>query len=129
MNVNLAAGTLSIVPQLPLFHSLTSNLLLVFAFSVLEDALMRLRDAGRFEEKGRELSRLMRASREALPWIDYELVSAGREARNAFAHRREYTERQRVVQYVDAVGAELVSWGLIQSDTRPSVRTSVTPRP
>ena len=127
MNANLAAGVLSRIPQLPEIRDLTSNLLLVFAFSVLEDALVRLRDAGRFAEPTRGLGRLMKASRDTLPWVDYKLVSSGREALNAFAHRREYSKHAAVAKYVDAISAELSAWGQLDSDSRPNYTISVTP--
>src|SRR5206468_4281319 len=65
------------------------SLLLVHAYSVLEHALRCLGDEDKFRApKKCPLERLMKASKKSLPWINYGLVNAGRELRNAVAHKR-----------------------------------------
>ena len=72
-----------------------------------------------FASKDDKLKEMMKKSRHILPWQDYATVDEGREKRNGVAHRREILERASCWKYLDAIEAELVSWGIVGKVTQP----------
>jgi hypothetical protein len=89
------------------------GLLLIFAFSVLEDALLALRDQGEFSSKSSSLKNLMDNSRGTLIWQAFALADDGRERRNDVAHRRMTFPPTQCEKYIDCIGAELKNWGIL----------------
>ncbi len=92
---------------------LANSLLLLFAFSVLEQALLQLRNEGQFQCNSTKLGPLMAASQNVLPWRDYPLVDQAREKRNDIAHRRDWIGQAESYKYIDAIEQELTSWKIV----------------
>ncbi len=99
------------------FRDLCFNLLLIVAFSVIEDVLRQLRDEGKFSCKDHRLKPLMKSSRPYLPWLDFDLIDKGREHRNESAHQRVFLAHAECRKYIAAIEAELVAWGVLTSAT------------
>lgn len=89
------------------------NLPFLLAYSVLDDVLTILHAQGFFECKSWMLGPKMEASKDSLPWKDYELVEAGKNARNELAHRAVILSKKDCFRYIDAIEVELTSWGII----------------
>jgi hypothetical protein len=94
--------------------NISHNLVLLFAFSVLEDVLKQLRDEGKFKERSNMVGKLMCASRLVISWSDYALVDEARDKRNGIAHDQNLISRGDCWKYIDAIETELVSWRIIQ---------------
>ncbi len=112
---NLAASSVGIGSIGPShqFRNLAYNLCLLFAFSVLEHALLQLRDQGVFSSSSSKLGALIVNSKNALPWQNFVLVDRGRERRNAIAHDRVFIERAECWEYLAAIEAELHAWKIL----------------
>jgi hypothetical protein len=89
------------------------NLPFALAYSVLDQALSALRDQSVFVCGTWMLGPKMEASKQHLPWQDYDLVSRGKDARNDLAHRAILLPKKECFLYVDAVGVELKAWGIV----------------
>ncbi|MDX8527107.1 hypothetical protein RFM68_21645 [Mesorhizobium sp. MSK_1335] len=98
------------------------NLPLVLAYCALDNFLLQcIHEAffpmpstpGRKKPKRFQLAERMSASRSALNWIDYDLVTNGRSARNDLAHRAIVASAADCFKFINAVGAELRGWGII----------------
>ena len=98
-------------------RDLCFNLLLMSAFSVLEDVLQQLRDEGKFLGRDNRLGPLMGNSRSALPWVDWPLVDDGCNDRNDSVHDRTYLAHAKCRDYIAAIERELVAWGVLTSAT------------
>ncbi len=94
-------------------RNISHNLVLLFAFSVLENVLKQLRDEGAFTERRNVLGKLMDASCSVIPWSNYNLVNDARKERNRIAHQQQIIERGKCWDYVDAIEAELVTWEIL----------------
>ena len=108
----ISAGIGSIGPSHE-FQNLAYALCLLFAFSVLEQVLLALRDQGTFASARSQLGSLMSASRAVLPWQDYALVDKGRKCRNRIAHQQAIGERAETWRFIDAIEAELKAWQVV----------------
>src|SRR5690349_25003410 len=97
---------------------IAESLLLVFGTSVLEDALKQLKEEGAFACPRFELKALMRASRDALPWVNFDAVDTCRDRRNAVAHRREFLRRGEYASYLDDIERELLAWQILEEPMR-----------
>ena len=95
------------------FPDLCHCLLLPFGFSVLESALKQLKREGVFSCGRWNVGPMMEASKLALPWSDYDLVDEARRHRNEFAHQQTICPRKRTWEYLDALEAELIAWGIL----------------
>jgi hypothetical protein len=95
------------------------NLPLLLAYSTLDHVLVQLIIEGQFvcqNKKGKDcqwLGERMLAAKNAIPWIDYNLVDEGREARNAVAHEAKLSDAKDCIKYISAVQAELKNWNII----------------
>lgn len=87
---------------------------LVLAYSTLDTALAELASQGLFVPRKRQLGDRMIASQNVLPWQDYALVERGKTARNALCHGATIVPRRDVLEYTDAVRAELKAWAILQ---------------
>lgn len=83
------------------------------AYAVLDDTLEILQSEGVFNSGSWKLSLKMRASQSTLPWQDYQLVDAGREARNDLAHEAKFLSKKECFKYVRAVENELKAWNIL----------------
>lgn len=97
-------------------RDISHNLVLLFAFSVLEDVLKQLKDEGKFNAKKNGLKCLMDSSKNSLPWQDFVSVDEAREKRNSLAHDQILLPREKCWCYVDAIEAELISWNVVKSE-------------
>jgi len=95
------------------FRDLCNNLVLIFAFSVLEDTLRQLRREGLFIPAQRGFKWLMQDSQVVLSWVDFKTVDKGRERRNQIAHERKFLPRDECWKYIDAIENELVAWKIL----------------
>jgi len=119
---NILVGNLNVAsivgrPQSPQFRDLCFNLLMIVAFSVIEDVLRQLRDEGCFSCKDNRMNSLMKASEHKLPWVAFGLVDDGREHRNKSAHKRVFLKQDECLKYVAAIETELVAWSILPSAT------------
>ncbi len=89
------------------------NLPLVLAYAVLDRVLRELRDQGEFTCKAWQLGAKMGASKNALPWQDYDPVDDGRDARNDLAHQAKLLSKADCLRFIDAVESELKAWGIV----------------
>jgi len=89
------------------------NLPFLLAYSVLDQVLTELRQQGEFQCTSWFLGAKMSASRDHLPWKDYDLADSGREARNLLAHEAVLLSKADCLKYIDAVRAELKAWAVI----------------
>jgi hypothetical protein len=89
------------------------RLLLIFAYSVFEDALLELRDQGTFASRKSNLKELMDRSKAALAWLNFPLADEGRERRNDVAHRRMQFSPDQCQRYIRCVEAELKQWAIL----------------
>jgi hypothetical protein len=92
---------------------LSDNLFMMFAFGVLHDVLLQLRDEGHFAGRDSRLGPTMSASRDALPWEDFDRLDRGRERRNDVAHRGMVFPREECRELVDAIEVQLLAWKII----------------
>jgi len=88
------------------------NLPFVLAYSLLDQVLSELKDAGVFSSSWM-LGAKMAASRPHLPWKDYDLVNTGKEARNDLAHQGRLLGKSDCLMYIEAIWIELRAWGVI----------------
>jgi len=128
VRTNLNAGAFGLIPQTDQFRNLAHNLVLFFAFSVLEDALKQCRDEELFVSKGSELRRLMEASKSVVAWADYATIDSGRDKRNAVAHKRQFLPRAECWQYIDAIEKELIAWAILPGPVQKEYTISLTPK-
>jgi hypothetical protein len=111
------AGSMFGIGSLPPIHLADPlyNLLLIYAYAVLNDILSQLRDEDNFRCSSSLLGRLMEASKSKIVWVNYNLVNSGRRRRNDIAHRSITVPRGECWEYIDAIEVELSSWGIINS--------------
>lgn len=102
----------------PDYGDLAASLCLVFALSILEHALIQMRDEGLFVCPSNQLSRLMAASSNAgIPWIDFSFMNKIREQRNYIAHKNVRLPESESRKLVEAVGSQLAAWGIAKKST------------
>ena len=110
VQANLRLGIMGPIPNTDEFKNLAHSLVLLFAFSVLQDTLQQLCDENEFTSRSRKLGALMENSKNVLPWVNYDKVDKGRDRRNDVAHERKFLPRRECVEYIDAIEDELVAW-------------------
>jgi hypothetical protein len=94
------------------FTDLSYSLVLPFAFSVLQQVLVELRDEGIFACDSGLLEPLMHCSRTSLPWMDYRTIRIGSEVSNDFVRNQKIPSTAMTWKYIDAIEAELVAWNI-----------------
>lgn len=125
IRTNTNSGQLTLIPMLTGFARVPESLLLLFAVSVLEDALVALRRAGAFECRTSRLAALMAASRDALPWRDYLAVENAKLRRDGVAHRHELLKLGECAKYLDHIASELLAWKAIEHDFKGNYKFSL----
>ena len=108
------------------FRKLCYSLVLLFAYSVLEDSLRELKQQGVFQAENLKLGTLMHSSKVSLHWLKFDLVDKGRERRNDVAHYRAYVESPECWKYIDAIEDELVAWGILASKIKGNYTITIT---
>ncbi|MDH3689459.1 MAG: hypothetical protein OEU36_08265 [Gammaproteobacteria bacterium] len=96
-------------------RNISHNLVLLFAFSVLETTLKQLGDEKVFRGKTNGLKALMYSSKTNIPWQDFDLIDKAREERNKVAHDQEILERGECWRFIDGIENELLSWKVISN--------------
>jgi len=89
------------------------NLPFFLAYSILDDVLYALTEQGFFLCKSRQLGARMESSKGIIPWVNFELILAGKESRNDLAHRAVVLSKKECFKYILAIEAELKSWGIL----------------
>jgi len=91
------------------------NLPFVLAYAVLDQVLAELISQGTFQCAGKNppLGIKMEASQNAIPWQDYNHIKNGKEARNFLAHEARLLNKDKCLEYVDAIETELRAWGVL----------------
>lgn len=90
-----------------------NNLPMLHAFGVLNDVLRHLRSQGCFKCKSTYLGPLVKASKDALCWEDYDAIKKGIRRRNDVAHDAEILPRAECWELIGLVRSELSAWGVI----------------
>ena len=91
-----------------------NNLPFLHACSVLNEALLQVRDEGVFQCKTRTLGNLVEAAQHQISWVNYSAVTKMVEKRNDLAHRAALLPRVDCWGYLDVIEAELRSWYIIE---------------
>jgi hypothetical protein len=89
------------------------NIPFVLAYAVLDQVLTQPQNEGVFKSKNLLLGNKMHASRNRLPWQDYDKVYSGKEERNDLAHEAKLVAKADCLAYIDAIEVELKAWGVI----------------
>jgi hypothetical protein len=103
------------------FKNFAYNLVLVFAYAVLEDVVRQLQDDGVVPSQRKRFKDLLADSQSVLPWRDFTSVDQGRERRNDIAHRRVFIERADCWLYIDKIEDELIAWGVVPESFRGKI--------
>ncbi len=127
VQTNLAVGAFGLAVRTNDFRDLTNGLILLFAVSVLEEALERYRDDGLFVPKRGGLKELVNASKEALPWINWDGMEQIRNRRNDVAHHLKYPPRAQSWSDIDSVEKELISWGVLSGPVKAEYTITRSP--
>ena len=92
------------------------NLPFVLAYAVLDQVLAELINQGTFQCAGKEplpLGTKMEASKNAVPWQDYDKIKNGKKDRNDLAHEAKLLNKDKCFEYIDAIETELKAWGVL----------------
>lgn len=112
-NLNAASFSLTGSAITGTFRDLCYSLLLPFAYSVLEHTFQQLKEEGSFSCESNRFNKLMKGSKSALSWKDYDLVYEGMKRRNEFAHEQKTIPRKDTWKYIDAIENELITWKIL----------------
>ena len=99
-------------PQTTSFADLSHSLVLLFAFSVLEDLLKQVRKEHELKCRS-QLKAMMEASQSVLRWTDFGTVDKGRECRNHLAHEQKVPPREESQKYINAIEREFIAWEIL----------------
>jgi hypothetical protein len=102
------------------------SLLLPFGFSVLEHVLLQMKAEGLFSCGGSSLKQLMRDSRPALTWADFDAVDRGRNVRNDLIHDQKIPQHDDTFRILDEIERELIGWGVLSGPVRHNLTTSIS---
>lgn len=86
---------------------------LLVACDILEEALRLLRDAGHFKCKTNRRKCLFNASREAIPWLDFDVADEIREVCEKILWHGNRPAAADCRRQVDAIGKQLAHWQLL----------------
>ena len=89
------------------------NLPFLLAYTILDEVLEQLKNEGVFNCNTWMLGPKMEASRNIIPWKNYNLVNSGREARNDLAHKAITLNKTDCLKYIAAIETELKNWEII----------------
>lgn len=106
-------GSVGSAPFVIFIADIAHNLPFLHACSVLNDVLEQLRDEGEFKCNGRTLGKLAHASKDKLPWADFNLVKELIDHRNSLAHKGQILPRGDCWEYIDAIEEQLLGWNIL----------------
>lgn len=109
----------------PDYDKVACSLLVLNAFSVLEEALEQLRSESVFASSRRTLAELMKNSVGAMSWIAYPAVDAARGWRNQIAHEQQMLAPSQCDGILDLIETELVGWGILACPIRGAYSISI----
>ena len=117
-NIQAMLATHATAPPLSPFGFLRSedydnaafSLLVLNAFSVLEEVLEQLRHDGVFVSPRRTLAELMKNSIGAVAWTNFAAVDAARGTRNRVSHEQLMLSPSECNEILDLIEEELVGW-------------------
>ena len=89
------------------------NLPFLHACSVLNEALLQVRDEGVFACKSFFLGSLVKAAERHLKWVDYRAVVEVADKRNQLAHEGALLPRGDCWRYLSVVESELRGWSIL----------------
>lgn len=95
------------------FANLCYSLIVLFAFSVLEDVLTELHSEGKFPSRSTHLGALLNASKAYLCWQNFAAVDSARIRRNEIAHDQKSVSPAECKASLAAIEDELVAWGIL----------------
>ncbi len=90
-----------------------NNLPFLHACSVLNEALLQVRDEGVFQCKARTLGALVKAAEHNLTWADYTAVKEMVKKRNELAHKGVLCSRKDCWRYISVIETELRGWSIL----------------
>lgn len=90
-----------------------NNLPFLHACSVLNEALLQVRDEGVFQCKTRTLGTLVEAAEHNLTWADYAAVKEMVKKRNELAHEGVLHSREDCWRYISVIETELRGWSIL----------------
>ena len=93
------------------------NLPMLLAFDVLTKVLLFARAEGQFISSRHHLGDLMDGSRTTLSWLDWDRLRKGVMCHTQIAHGGKLLEDVHCLQYIAAIEAQLVDWGIIGSSS------------
>lgn len=96
-------------------RNVSHAIVLLFACSVLEQALQQLRREGGFQLRTRRLGDMLDGSRNVLPWRDLKGVCAAVTLRDEIAHRRHVPPRAETWAAMEAVERGLQDLGVLNA--------------
>jgi hypothetical protein len=117
----------SFIPHATGFARVPESLLLIFAVSVIEQALLVLRESGTFSSQSTKLGALMSASRGGIPWQAYTTIDAIRKRRNEVAHEAVLLQAGECSAALASIAQELLAWHALETDYVGQFSFSMTP--
>jgi hypothetical protein len=97
----------------PALAGVVYNLPLLLAYDVLADVLRASRKQGDFRCKSAFLGPMMKASRNELDWVDWDVLRNGVDLRNAVAHDGALHDAGTCATAMDAVQRQLEAWKVL----------------
>jgi len=110
-------GAFARLPQPGLAH-VVYNLPVLLAFDVLEQALAQIQRQTGFPSASGSLGHLMEGAKDAIPWIDYPALLAGKNRRNEIAHDGKLHTCEVCLADIENVEKQLHAWNILQGDIR-----------
>lgn len=89
------------------------NLPFLLAYSVLDEVLTQFVAQHIFQCNSWMLGKKMEASRNEVPWKNFDLINSGKNDRNSLAHGAVLLDKINCTKYIDAIEAELKAWDII----------------
>lgn len=89
------------------------NLPFILAYAVLDQVLNELINQDVFQCKSWMLGKKLEASRVSLSWQDYDMIEAGKNARNSLAHEAQLLSETQCRTYIECIERELHAWRLL----------------
>lgn len=125
IKANTGGVIFSLIPHATGFARVPESLLLIFAVSVLEDALKCLCSEGVFTSRRKELGALIKASKNVIDWQNFDEIERIRLRRNHVAHRREFLGPGQCTNDLSAITKELLAWGILSTDFKGKFTVSM----
>jgi len=115
MKVLLAATFAGGAFTAPALGGVVYSLPLLLAFDALGQVLTVLRDQGAFVCHSSQLGPSVDAAKPPVPWLDWQGVRDGVRRRNEVAHDGILHDAKSCNTDIEAIGNQLVAWGVINA--------------